>query len=68
MRQFYSHSDYTDALLNIAAKHGASDRIAAYEDCINKKRLCGYGQVTDKGFHKVTANFYEDNPAITRST
>ena len=37
MRQFYTHSDYTDALLNIAAKHGASDRIAAYEYCMNKK-------------------------------
>ena len=36
MRQFYTHSDYTDALLNIAAKHGASDRIAAYEYCMNK--------------------------------
>ena len=68
MRQFYTHSDYTDALLNIAAKHGASDRIAAYEYCMEKKWLCGYGRVTDKGFHKATANFYNDNPAVPRST
>jgi hypothetical protein len=68
MRQFYTHSNYTDALLNIAAKRGASDRIAAYEYCMEKKWLCGYGRVTDKGFHKVTANFYNDNPAIPRST
>jgi hypothetical protein len=68
MQKFCTHSDYTDALLSIAAKQGASDRIAAYEYCMNKKWLCGYGRVTDKGFHKVTANFYKDNPAITLST
>ena len=32
MQQFFSHSDYTDALLNIAAKRGAADRIAAYHE------------------------------------
>jgi len=37
MRQFNTHSDYTDALLNIAAKRGALDRIAAYETCMEKK-------------------------------
>ena len=36
MQQFFSHSDYTDALLNIAAKRGAVDRIAAYEYCMEK--------------------------------
>jgi len=55
-------------LLNIAAKRGASDRIAAYEYCMEKKWLCGYGRLTDKGLHKVTANFCKDNPAIARST
>ena len=68
MRQFYTHNDYTDALLGIAAKRGTSDRIAAYEYRMEKKWLCGYGRVRDKGFHKVTANFYKDNPAIARST
>jgi hypothetical protein len=37
MWQFYTYSDYTDALLNIAAKRGALDRIAAYETCMEKK-------------------------------
>ena len=67
MRQFCTHSDYADALLSIAAKRGASDRIAAYEYCMEKKWLCGYGRLTDKGFHKVTANLYKNNPAIARS-
>ena len=60
MQQVFSHSDYTDALLNIAAKRGAADRIAAYQYCMEKKWLCGFGRVTDEGFHKVTANFYKD--------
>ena len=64
MRQFNTHSDYTDALLNIAAKRGATDRIAAYEYYMKKQWLCGYGRVTDKGFHKVTANFYKDTTAV----
>jgi len=64
MRQFNTHSDYTDALLNIAAKRGATDRIAAYEYCMKKQWLCGYGRVTDKGFHKETANFYKDTTAV----
>ena len=68
MQYFYTPSDYTDSLLNIAAKRGASDRIAAYVYCMEKKWLCGYGRVTDEGFHKVTANFYKDSPAIARST
>ena len=68
MRQFYTPSDYPAALLNIAAKRGALDRIAAYEYCMEKKWLCGYGRLTDKGFRKDTANFYNDNPAIARST
>ena len=37
--------------------------IAAYEYCMEKKWLCGFGRVTDKGFHKVTANFYKDTTA-----
>lgn len=64
MRQFNTQSEYTDALLNIAAKRGAADRIAAYEYCMEKQWLCGYGRVTDKGFHKVTANFYKDTTAV----
>ena len=67
MRQFYTHSDYADALLNIAAKRGASDSIATYETCMEKKLLCGYGGVTDKGFYKVTANFYKNYPNIALS-
>ena len=63
MKQFFSHSDYTDALLKIAAKRGAADRIAAYQYCIEKEWLCGFGRVTDKGFHKVTADFYKDTTA-----
>ena len=63
MQQIYTHSDYTDALLKIAAKRGVADRIAAYQYCIEKEWLCGYGRVTDKGFHKVTADFYKDTTA-----
>ena len=63
MQQFFSHSEHTDALLSIAAKLGAADRIAAYQYCIQKEWLCGYGRVTDKGFHKVTADFYKDTTA-----
>jgi len=57
MRKFYTNNDYTEALLNIASKRGASDRIAAYKYCIEKNWLCGYGRVTDKGFYKITSNF-----------
>ena len=64
MRQFNTHSDYTDALLNIAAKRDATDRIAAYEYCMKKHWLCGYGRVTDKGFQKVTAMFYKDTTTV----
>ena len=63
MKQFYTHSDYSDALLKIAAKRGALDRIAAYEYCMEKNWLCGFGRVTDKGFNKVTAHFYKDTTA-----
>jgi len=31
---------------------------------MKKQWLCGYGRVTDKGFHKVTANFYKDTTAV----
>jgi hypothetical protein len=68
MQQIYILNDSMYVLLNIAAKRGASDRIAAYEYCMEKKWLCGYGRPTDKGLHKVTANFCKDNPAIARST
>ena len=57
MKKFYTNHDYTEALLNIASKRGTSDRIAAYEYCIEKKWLCGYGRVTDKGFYKITSSF-----------
>ena len=57
MKKLYTNNDYTEALLNIASKRGSSDRIAAYEYCIEKKWLCGYGRVTDKGFYKITSNF-----------
>lgn len=57
MKKFYTNHAYTEALLNIASKRGSSDRIAAYEYCIEKKWLCGYGRVTDKGFYKITSNF-----------
>ena len=63
MLKTYTQSDYTDALLNIAAKLGAPNRIAAYQYCIEKEWLCEFGRLTDKGFHKVTANFYKDTIA-----
>tara|TARA_Y200000002_G_scaffold159614_1_gene131911 strand:- start:299 stop:499 length:201 start_codon:yes stop_codon:yes gene_type:complete len=64
MAKNYPQSDYTDALLNIAVKKlHASDRVAAYQYCIEKEWLTEFGQLTDKGFHKVTANFYKDTTA-----
>ena len=65
MLKTYPQSDYTDALLNIAAKLGASNRIAAYQYCIENEWLCEFGQLTEKGFHKVTANFYKDTTDTT---
>jgi hypothetical protein len=63
MKQYEKNTDYTDTLLELATKHGAFDRIAAYHYCIEKEWLCGYGRVTDKGFHEVTANICTDTTA-----
>ena len=63
MKQYQKNTNHTDALLNIATKRRAFDRIAAYQYCIEKEWLCGYGQVTDKGFQEVTANSYTDTTA-----
>ena len=64
MAKNYPQSDYTDALLNIAVKKlRTSDRIEAYQYCIEKEWLTRFGQLTDKGFHKVTANFYKTTAA-----
>ena len=63
MSVFQKNTNHTDALLNIAMKRGAVDRIAAYQYCIAKGWLCAYGQITDKGFRVVTANIYTDATA-----
>jgi hypothetical protein len=66
MYQFFTERQYTNDLLEIAVNRGAVDRIAACDCCMEKEWLCGYGRMTEKGFHKVTRNFHKPSTKTKR--